>query len=82
MKQNKPQARIIGANGNIFNLMGIASRAMKKAGLHEEADMMNQRIMRSSSYDEALGILTEYVEPIGIHQKENDHRPYDDWEMQ
>lgn len=30
MKQNKPKAQIIGADGNIFNRIGIASKALKK----------------------------------------------------
>lgn len=60
----KPQAKIIGANGNIFNIMGIASKSLKKAGFKEEANEMSERVTSSHSYDEALGIIMEYVEPV------------------
>lgn len=58
----KPKCQLIGRDGNIFNLMGIASRTLKQAGLKEKADEMIKRITASKSYDEALGIIMEYVE--------------------
>ena len=58
----KPKVKLIGENGNIFNLMGIASRALKEAGMREEAKEMFEKITKSKSYDEALRILMEYVE--------------------
>mgnify|MGYP001167522207 FL=1 len=58
----KPKCKLIGEDGNIFNLMGIASRTLKKAGLREEAEEMIKGIKNSGSYHEALGIIMEYVE--------------------
>jgi len=58
----KPQCKLIGEDGNIFNLMGIASRTLKKAGLKEEAEEMIERIQNSGSYYEALGIIMEYLD--------------------
>ena len=58
----KSKCKLVGKDGNIFNLMAIASRTLKKAGLKEKADEMIQRITSSKSYDEALGIIMEYVE--------------------
>ena len=58
----KPKCKLIGEDGNIFNLMGIASRTLKKAGLREEAEEMIKRIQNSGSYHEALGIIMEYLE--------------------
>jgi hypothetical protein len=57
----KPDAPLIGANGNIFNLAGIASRTLKAAGMRDQANQMYQRITASGSYGEALNILSEYV---------------------
>lgn len=57
-----PKCKLVGKDGNIFNLMGIASRTLKEAGVKEKADEMIQRITKSKSYDEALGIIMEYVE--------------------
>ena len=60
-RTEKPDAPLIGANGNIFNLMGIASRTLKAAGMREQANQMYQRITASVSYEEALNIIGEYV---------------------
>jgi hypothetical protein len=63
-ERQKPEAPIIGAEGNVFNIMGIASRTLKRAGLADEAKEMNARVMASGSYDNALAIIMEYVEPV------------------
>lgn len=67
MEENKkPVAPIIGADGNVFNLIGICSKALKKAGYKEQADEMTNRIQNSKSYDEALSIMMEYVDPVDV----------------
>lgn len=58
----KPKVKFVGANGNIFNLMGIASRSLKAAGQSDQATEMSKRVMSSGSYDKALSIIMEYVE--------------------
>lgn len=64
MQENKrPKCPIIGADGNIFNIMGIASRTLKRSGMAQESKEMCSRVTSSGSYEEALGIITEYVEP-------------------
>jgi hypothetical protein len=63
MKLMKPKCRLIGEDGNIFNLMGIVSRTLKEAGEPEKADEMIKRITSDAkSYDEALAMLMEYVD--------------------
>ena len=57
----KPDCPLIGADGNIFNLMGIASRTLRDHGMGEQAKEMSSRIRKSGSYDEALNIIGEYV---------------------
>jgi hypothetical protein len=59
---DKPKCKLIGEDGNIFNLMGIASRTLRRAGLKKQAEEMVDRITKSKSYDEALVIIMEYVE--------------------
>ncbi len=62
-KQEKPKCALIGEDGNIFNLMGIASRTLKRNGMQEEAtEMVNRITTNAKSYDEALIIISEYVE--------------------
>mgnify|MGYP001202328185 CR=1 FL=1 len=50
----KPKCKLTGENGNIFNLMSIASRTLKKVGFEQEANEMVDRILKSKSYDKAL----------------------------
>lgn len=54
---------IIGADGNIFNLLGIASRTLKNNGMADESKEMYDHVTSSGSYNEALCIISEYVDP-------------------
>lgn len=58
---DKPDCPLIGADGNIFNLLGIASRTLREHGLKEQAKEMSDRVFASGSYGEALCIIGEYV---------------------
>ena len=71
-KHQKPLSPIIGADGNIFNLMGIASRSLKNAGMGDAAKEMQSRVTASGSYSEALSIISEYVEPVDAAEWEPD----------
>ena len=61
-KVTKPRCKLIGEDGNIFNLIGIAARALRKAGLADKATEMSEKVMQSKSYTEALSVIMEYVE--------------------
>ncbi len=69
-EKEKPMCPIIGANGNIFNILGIASRTLKGNGMAEEAAEMYNRVTSSGSYEEALGIITEYITPCSEEKLE------------
>ena len=58
----KPKCKLVGQNGNIFNLGGIASQALKKAGQHKAAKEMVNKMFGAGSYSEALNIISEYVD--------------------
>lgn len=58
----KPNAKMIGEDGNIFNLIGIARKALRH--MPEAYNEMRDRIYCAHSYDEALAILNEYVNII------------------
>lgn len=58
----KPKCKLIGKDGNIFNLVGIASRTLRENGLRDQASEMQERVFNSGSYDEALSIIMDYVE--------------------
>ena len=59
---NKPKVKLIGEDGNIFKLVGIASRALDKAGLKDKSEEMTEKIFASKSYNDALNIIREYCE--------------------
>ncbi len=58
----KPRMELTGHDGNIFSIMGRASMLMKAAGMREQIDEMFKRCETSGSYDEALSIISEYVD--------------------
>jgi len=60
----KIKVNLIGEDGNIFNLVGIVSREMRRNGLEELASEMRNRVFNSESYDNALQIIMEYVDII------------------
>ena len=61
-KKEKPKMNLIGEDGNIFAVMGRASGLLNEAGQKAEAEEMINRVTSSGSYDEALSIISEYVE--------------------
>ena len=61
-QRQKPDCPLIGQDGNIFNLMGIAARTLRQNGMADEAKEMQSRITETAqSYGEALNIIGEYV---------------------
>ena len=60
-RAQKPDCPLIGQDGNIFNLMGLASQTLRRAGLGDQAKEMCDRIRESGGYGQALGIIGEYV---------------------
>lgn len=61
---NKPECKLIGEDGNIFNLLAIARRTLNDHGMYKEADEMTNKVTRSGSYYEALAVIGEYVEIV------------------
>lgn len=61
---SKPTCKLIGENGNVFALAAQVTRALKKAGLVDQAKEFNQKLWKCSDYDAALVLMTEYVEVI------------------
>lgn len=57
----KPDCPLIGADGNIFNLMGIAKKTLINNDMTAEAKEMCSRIYDCGSYSEALNVIGEYV---------------------
>ena len=61
-KSPHPKLKLLGRDGNIFSILGDASRLLRRAGMSEHANEMADRVHKSGNYYEALGIISEYVE--------------------
>ena len=69
--EQKPDCQLIGQDGNIFNLMGIASRTLRANGMADKAKEMQSRITQEAqSYYEALNIIGDYVNITGPDEDE------------
>ena len=78
----KPDCALIGQDGNIFNLMGIASHTLKQNGMADEAKEMCSRVTSSGSYCEALNIIGDYVNITdGSEQSDDIDEDYDERQM-
>lgn len=60
--QERPKMNLAGEDGNIYAILGRASRLLRRAGQEDRAEEMTARVTSSHSYYEALGIVSEYVE--------------------
>lgn len=58
----KPKCKLIGKDGNIFNLMGLASKALRDAGMGQEAKDMIKEVKEQESYEDALVVIMDYVD--------------------
>ena len=67
----KPSCPLIGQDGNIFNLVGIAARTLREAGLRDQAKELTHRIFNGEchSYGEALCLIGEYVTITDVNDR-------------
>ncbi len=62
-KQNThPKMELFGHDGNIFAILGRASRLLRENGQRDQSKEMCERVYGCHSYDDALFIISEYVE--------------------
>jgi hypothetical protein len=58
----KPICKLIGEDGNVFNLAGIVSRTLKDNDLPDEAKEVWDKLKECKSYDQALQLFMQYVD--------------------
>ena len=56
----------------MYNLLGIASRTLRRSGLADQAKEMCDRVYSSGSYGEALCIIGDYVNITGDDDLDED----------
>jgi hypothetical protein len=58
----KPKCTLVGKDGNIFNLLGIAGEALRKAKQADKIKEMTKKVKATTNYSEALAVIMEYVD--------------------
>ena len=58
----RPKMKLVGEDGNIFAILGRASRLLKENGQPQQAKEMSSRVYQSGDYYKALNIISEYVQ--------------------
>ena len=58
----KPKVKLVGEDGNMFNIIGRVSRALKDAGEKDKSKEFCKKAMSSSSYDEVLRLALTYAD--------------------
>ena len=58
----KPICKLIGQDGNVFNLIGIVSATLKKNGQEDKAKEFTAKAFKAGSYDEVFNLMSDYVE--------------------
>lgn len=58
----RPKLKLLGQDGNIFAILGRASRLLKECDQADKAQEMAERVCASGDYYRALHIISEYVE--------------------
>lgn len=74
-KPSRPELKLLGHDGNVFSILGDASRLLRRAGMSEQANEMEERIYKSGNYHEALRIISEYVETELSDHREQPRTP-------
>ena len=61
----KPECKLIGEDGNVFNIIGRVSKTLKEFGYKDKADEFKQKVKTEcKSYDEVLRLVMDYVEIV------------------
>ena len=59
---HKPRMKLLGQDGNIFSILGRASKLLRRNGQSKQAEEMFRRVQDSGDYYKALNIISEYVQ--------------------
>lgn len=55
-----------GESGNIFYIMGMAYASLLQEGRRSDAERMSQMVPEQHSYEDALGVIAEFVDLVDI----------------
>lgn len=69
MKKEKIEFSSSGESGNIYCIIGLAQRALRKQQRITDYNTMRDRVFESKSYADALTVIREYVDLIDTDGK-------------
>lgn len=58
----KPVCKLVGEDGNVFNIIGRVRRALRYAGERDAAEEFVRRALACQSYGEVLALVLAYVD--------------------
>lgn len=59
---SKPIVNLSETDGNVFMIIGVCSKALKKAKLSDKANEFKHKAQGAKSYDEVIQLAMEYCE--------------------
>ena len=72
MSKTGIEVKIIGADGNVFNLLGICRRALRRAGKIELWDEFHKEAT-SGDYNHALATIADYFEICAVDEPDHEN---------
>lgn len=69
MKKVKVEFSSSGESGNIYYIIGLAQRALRKQQRITDYNKMRDRVFESKRYADALTVIREYVDLIDTDAK-------------
>jgi hypothetical protein len=64
MTYTKPTVKLIGENGNAFNILGQTIKALKKAKVDQETIDTYLQEAKAGDYDNLLAVTMKYVDVV------------------
>lgn len=58
----KPECKLLGKDGNVFNIIGLVVKALQRTGLKEQAEEFKEKAFACNSYNEVLSLTMKYVD--------------------
>jgi len=62
MPKTNVTVKLVGEDGNVFNIIGKVGRELKRAGFEDEAKQFQAEAFQCKSYDEVLKLVFKYVD--------------------
>jgi len=62
MPKTNVTVKLVGEDGNVFNIIGKVIRELNLAGFTDEAKQFQEEVFKCGSYDEVLQLVCKYVE--------------------